>query len=65
VRNPFLLIQTGIVLVVLAIIFDAMAYKKREVERKSRQRAGHHKISIACGILMGTFYPLIVKATTG
>ncbi|HXR32250.1 MAG TPA: GRP family sugar transporter [Verrucomicrobiae bacterium] len=61
--NPFLLFS-GIVLVVLAIIFDAMAYKKREVEKKAVSARGI-KISIACGILMGTFYPLIVKATTG
>jgi glucose uptake protein len=61
--NPFLLFS-GIVLVVLAIIFDALAYKKREVEKKAISARGI-KISIACGILMGTFYPLIVKATTG
>jgi len=41
-----------------------MAYKKREVEKKAVSARGI-KISIACGILMGTFYPLIVKATTG
>ena len=61
--NPLLLFG-GIVLVVLAIIFDAMAYKKREVQKKAISARGI-KISIACGILMGTFYPLIVKATTG
>jgi len=61
--NPLLLFG-GIVLVVLAIIFDAMAYKKREVEKKAVSARGI-KISIACGILMGMFYPLIVKATTG
>jgi len=61
--NPLLLFG-GIILVVLAIIFDAMAYKKRDVEKKAISARGI-KISIACGILMGTFYPLIVKATTG
>jgi len=61
--NPFLLFG-GIALVLLAIVFDAMAYKKREVEKQSVSARGI-KISIVCGILMGSFYPLIVKATTG
>jgi glucose uptake protein len=61
--NPILLFG-GVALVVLAIIFDAMAYKKREVEKQAISARGI-KISVACGILMGSFYPLIVKATTG
>jgi glucose uptake protein len=61
--NPFLLFG-GIALVLLAIVFDAMAYKKRELEKQSVSARGI-KISIVCGILMGSFYPLIVKATTG
>ena len=61
--NTFLLFG-GIALVVLAIIFDAMAYKKREVEKQAVSARGI-KISIACGILMGSFYPVVVKASTG
>ncbi len=61
--NPFLLFG-GIALVLLAIVFDAMAYKKREVEKQAVSARGI-KISIVCGVLMGSFYPLIVKATTG
>jgi glucose uptake protein len=61
--NPFLLFG-GIALVLLAIVFDAMAYQKREVEKQAVSARGI-KISIVCGVLMGSFYPLIVKATTG
>jgi glucose uptake protein len=61
--NPLLLFG-GVALVVLAIIVNAMAYRRREVERKATSSRGI-KISIACGILMGIFYPFVAKATTG
>jgi glucose uptake protein len=59
-----LLLFGGMALVVLAIILDALAYRRRERERRSISVRGIW-ISIACGVLMGTFYPLVTKATTG
>jgi glucose uptake protein len=61
--NPLLLFG-GVVLVVLAIIFDALAYRRRETDRPKLSGRGI-KISMVCGILMGVFYPLVTKATTG
>jgi glucose uptake protein len=54
----------GVVLVVLAIVVDALAYRRREATRK-RLSARGIEISLASGILMGSFYPLVTKATTG
>ncbi len=45
-------------LVVLAIILDALAYRRREGERRSVSVRGIW-ISVACGVLMGSFYPLV------
>jgi glucose uptake protein len=61
--NPTLLVS-GVILVVLAIIFDALAYRLRERTRSAASTRGII-ISIACGILMGLFYPLVAKATDG
>lgn len=61
--NPLLLFG-GVALVVLAILFDALAYRNREKERRSVSTRGI-QISTACGFLMGIFYPLVVKAKTG
>ncbi len=54
----------GVALVVLAILFDALAYRRRETVRRSVSVRGIW-ISLACGILMGIFYPLVTKALTG
>jgi len=54
----------GMALVVLAIIFDALAYRRRESGRRSISVRGIW-ISVACGVLMGIFYPLVTKAVTG
>jgi glucose uptake protein len=54
----------GMALVVLAIVFDALAYHRRESERRSVSVRGIW-ISVACGLLMGIFYPLVTKAVTG
>jgi glucose uptake protein len=54
----------GMFLVVLAIIFDALAYRRRERERRSVGVRGIW-ISVASGVLMGIFYPLVTKAITG
>jgi len=54
----------GMALVVLAIILDALAYRRRESGRHSVSVRGIW-ISVACGILMGIFYPLVTEAITG
>jgi glucose uptake protein len=54
----------GVILVVLAIILDALAYRRRETEHRSVSMRGIW-ISVACGVLMGTFYPLVTKAVSG
>jgi len=61
--NPGLLFG-GMFLVVLAIIFDALAYRRRERGRRSVSARGIW-ISVASGVLMGIFYPLVAKAITG
>jgi glucose uptake protein len=58
--NPLLLFG-GVALVLAAIVVDALAYR-------ARGSAGNHdtgrglKLAIACGFLMGIFYPLVTKA---
>ena len=59
-----LLLFGGVLLVVLAIVLDAMAYRRRETTRKALSARGI-QISLACGVLMGVFYPLVAKAITG
>lgn len=61
--NPGLLF-TGVALVAVAIILDALAYRRRETGRRELSARGIW-ISIACGVLMGIFYPLVTKAITG
>ncbi len=61
--QPFL-IFAGVVLVIVAIILDALAYRRRELQRRELSARGIW-ISIGCGILMGSFYPLVTKAITG
>jgi len=59
-----LLLFGGVFLVVLAIVVVALAYRRRETTRKSTSARGI-QISLACGVLMGVFYPLVAKAITG
>lgn len=59
-----LLLFGGVLLVVLAIVVDALAYRRRETTRKTPSARGI-QISLACGVLMGVFYPLVAKAITG
>jgi glucose uptake protein len=61
--NPWLLFG-GVALVTLAIIFDALAYRRREAEHQQVSKKGII-ISLACGVLMGLFYPLVTKAING
>jgi glucose uptake protein len=54
----------GILLVVAAIVCDAVAYRLRERERLAMSRRGVI-ISLAAGLLMGTFYPFVSRAMSG
>lgn len=60
--NPVLLFS-GIVIVSIAIIFDAAAYRARE-QQKSVTRRGV-LLSLVSGVLMGCFYPFVAGAMTG
>ncbi len=63
VGNPLLLFG-GVALVVGAIILDAAAYRKRERTAKAMTIRGI-VISLACGLLMGCFYPFVARALSG
>jgi glucose uptake protein len=58
--NP-LLIFGGVALVTIAIIVDAMAYRKRESTAKATSTRGII-LSLVAGLLMGSFYPLVARA---
>lgn len=60
--NPLLLFG-GIAIVVLAIVFDAAAYRIREQQRSVSTRGV--LLSLISGVLMGSFYPLVSRAMTG
>ncbi|MGO8934480.1 MAG: AcrB/AcrD/AcrF family protein [Terracidiphilus sp.] len=63
VGNPLLLFG-GVALVVVAIILDAAAFRKREATAKATTGRGI-VISLACGVLMGCFYPFVARALNG
>jgi glucose uptake protein len=63
-KGNAVLLAVGVLLVMLAIGFDAYAYRLREATRSALSNRGI-VISIACGILMGSFYPLVAQATRG
>ncbi|HEY1759455.1 MAG TPA: GRP family sugar transporter [Bryobacteraceae bacterium] len=54
----------GIVLVLAAIVCDALAYRERERQRSAMSRRGV-VISVISGLLMGSFYPFVAKAMSG
>ncbi len=60
--NP-LFIFGGVALVAMAILLDALAYKRREA--LSAVSARGVVLSIISGLLMGTFFPLVAKSTMG
>ncbi|MDE3179692.1 MAG: AcrB/AcrD/AcrF family protein [Acidobacteriota bacterium] len=60
--NPLLLFG-GVALVVIAIIFDAMAYRKHS--GGGRVTRTGIILSLLCGVGMGLFYPFVAKALTG
>jgi glucose uptake protein len=63
--NPLLLFG-GVALVVAAIIVDAIAYRLRD---SGAAQGGDTKkgivLSLLCGVLMGSFFPLVARAGTG
>ena len=61
--NPLLLFG-GVALVAVAIVLDAMAYRKREATAKATTARGLI-ISLAAGVLMGGFYPFVAKSLNG
>lgn len=61
--NPVLLFL-GVALVLLAIVVDALAYRRREVDRAKTSKRGI-QLSLVCGVLMGSFYPLVARGTQG
>jgi glucose uptake protein len=60
--NPWLLFL-GLLLVVVAILFDAAAYRKLPQEKKGDQKKGII-ISIISGVLMGFFYRFVAASMT-
>lgn len=60
VGNPYLLFG-GVVLIIVAIILDAMAYKRR-TKGVSRSSAKGIIISIVGGVLMGFFYRFVADS---
>jgi glucose uptake protein len=76
--NPLLLFS-GVALVVVAIVLDAAAYRARESTAKAAKPGGPTDrsssvgkkaargivISLACGVLMGCFYPFVARALEG
>jgi glucose uptake protein len=61
--NPLLLFG-GILLVTVAIVLDALAYRLRELQHQSLSARGV-VISLLAGLLMGSFYPFVSRAMTG
>ena len=62
VGNPLLLFG-GVALVGGAIIVDAMAFRARDSESGRKTRG--IGLSIVCGLLMGSFFPLVTRASSG
>lgn len=61
--NPLMLFG-GILLVVAAIVCDAVAYRLREQQRSATSRRGV-VISLLSGLLMGSFYPFVARSMSG
>jgi glucose uptake protein len=61
--NPLLLFG-GVALVVVAIVLDAAAYRKRESEARAATTRGI-VLSLVSGVLMGSFYPLVAASMQG
>ena len=67
--NAFLLFG-GVALVTVAIVFDAAAYRRREMSVRGKPKSEQSStrglvLSLVAGVLMGSFYPLVAEAMTG
>jgi glucose uptake protein len=60
--NPILLFG-GIALICIAIVLDAMAYRRLPGGAKASTKGVG--LSLACGVAVGLFYPFVAKALTG
>jgi glucose uptake protein len=60
--NPIFLFS-GIALICIAIILDAMAY--RGLSARANATTKGIGLSLACGVAVGLFYPFVAKALTG
>jgi glucose uptake protein len=60
--NPALLFG-GIAVVIVAIVFDAAAYRLREQQKSVSTRGV--VLSLISGVLMGSFYPFVSRSMTG
>lgn len=63
-RGDPILLFGGMALVVGAIILNAVAFRRREATRARVTTRGIW-LSIGCGLLMGSFYPLVNSAMIG
>jgi len=61
--NPLMLFL-GVAFVVAAIVCDAAAYRAREATKQSAGKRGI-VLSLAAGLLMGTFYAFVSRAMSG
>ncbi len=65
--NPILL-TLGVILVMIAIVVDAMAYSAHAAKRRKGSRGVGLKGILLClisGLLMGSFYPLVTMSMQG
>jgi glucose uptake protein len=60
--NPFLIFG-GVALVAIAILLDALAYRRRESGNSVSTRGV--VLSVISGLMMGTFYPFVAKSALG
>lgn len=63
-RGNRTLLFGGVILIMIAIVFDARAYRMREA-RKPQATTKAIGISLAAGVFLGLFYPLAAKSFSG
>lgn len=63
-KANMILLFGGVILVTVAIVLDAAAYRKRETQAKAATTRGI-VLSLVAGLLMGSFYPLVARAMQG
>ncbi|WP_270089994.1 GRP family sugar transporter [Sphingobacterium sp. SYP-B4668] len=60
-KGDLTLLTIGVLLVVLAIVFNAVAFRRHKGERDKGKVGKWVLVSIVAGILMSTFYPFVAK----